>query len=221
MSKKIDRTGEVRTMNCGLEAKIIAYRRNLDMDVFFPGVGSLKTGVQYENFLKGCIVPSPVVKYISYGVIEYFAPSNGCRFTADYDDEEIVKKYTWRLDTKGYVYTRAPDSPKRISFHRLVMGNPEGLKVDHLDGNPLNNKKENLRICTQQQNVMNRIANKNSTSKYKGVSWLSKPGRWAAQIGINGKNILLGTFNCEKTAAIAYNEAAKKYHGEFARLNTI
>ena len=96
---------------------------------------------------------------------------------------------------------------------------PERPFLDHRDRNPLNNRKSNLRFCTHAENMRNRGIPKNNTSGYKGVV---KNGKgWAAQIGINKKTICIGFFKDKLPAAIAYNKAAIKYHGEYACLNTI
>ena len=97
------------------------------------------------------------------------------------------------------------------------MDTPNKLQVDHIDHNGLNNQKYNLRNCTFTQNRMNRIRNKNNTSNYKGVT--HDDGYIYAQINANGKHIRLGSFKTEKDAALAYDKAAQKYHGEFAYLN--
>lgn len=94
-------------------------------------------------------------------------------------------------------------------------------KIDHQDRNMLNNQIENLRACTDSQNMMNRAPTKGSSSKYKGVSYVERNNNWRVQIMINYKTIKLGIFNNENEAALAYNEAAIKYHGEFAYLNII
>lgn len=112
---------------------------------------------------------------------------------------------------------------KRITvlMHRLIMKDCAGLTIDHIDGNGLNCQKYNLRKCTQRENSRNRGACKNSTSRFVGVGWHKHKKKWTAQINPNGICISIGTFSKEEDAAIAYNEYAKKYFGEFARLNII
>ena len=100
------------------------------------------------------------------------------------------------------------------------MGSPEGLQVDHINGDKLFNLRSNLRICTNQQNNRNTKSRKGSSSKYKGVSWDARNKKWISQICIgNGTHKKIGRFVCEIEAAKAYDELAKKYHGEFAYLN--
>ena len=106
-------------------------------------------------------------------------------------------------------------------MHRVIMKAPKGILIDHIDMNPLNNQKSNLRRATQSQNMMNRGAQKNSSSLFKGVFWSLWASKWRAQIVSNKKSIHLGYFNSKKEAALAYNKAADEYFGEFAKLNVI
>ena len=100
----------------------------------------------------------------------------------------------------------------------------EGQMVDHINRDKLDNRRENLRLCNMTESNRNRgpIHFKHSssiTSKYKGVHW--SKNKWRATIEVNGKKIYLGFFDNEQDAAIAYNEAAKKYFGDYAYLNEI
>lgn len=122
-----------------------------------------------------------------------------------------------RISSEGYVVYG--DSCKGV--HRTIMNASNGMLVDHINHNKLDNRKTNLRICTNQQNQMNRKSNKVGTSKYKGVSFDKTFGKWRAAIMFNKKYIHIGRFMCEHEAAKAYNERAKKLFGEFAYLNDI
>lgn len=107
-----------------------------------------------------------------------------------------------------------------ILMHRVIAGaSGRGFIVDHIDGNGLNNCKENLRICTGAENNINRRKHKVMTSLYKGVFWAKSTSGWAAMVGINGKRIWLGTFKTQEEAAAAYDLAAQNIHGRFAKLN--
>ena len=111
-------------------------------------------------------------------------------------------------------------------FHRLIMEihHPElrnnlELQVDHINGNRLDNRKENLRLATPQQNQMNRKSHRNSTSKYKGVSWDKSRNKWRALIMIDNKYKHIGRYQDEREAALAYDKAARELFGEYAHLN--
>ncbi len=105
-------------------------------------------------------------------------------------------------------------------MHRQLLNCPAAKFVDHINNNGLDNRKENIRPATRAQNSYNRkkYAN-NSRSKYKGVSFKKKNGKWTAQIGLNNKMLFLGYFKNEVDAARAYDRAARKYYGRFANLN--
>jgi len=104
-------------------------------------------------------------------------------------------------------------------MHRLIMDPPRGYVVDHINGDGLDNRRANLRLATHAQNGRNRRKIKKGISKYKGVSWEESTGKWRALIHVDRKKISLGCYKDEVTAAKVYDKAAKKYHGEFARLN--
>jgi DUF971 family protein len=100
------------------------------------------------------------------------------------------------------------------------MNVPEGMVVNYKDGNRMNNRKENLRVCTKSQAQQNqKPQQRNKSSEYKGVSRLKNRGKWMAYIKVNGNDVYLGVYKQEIDAALAYDEAAEKYFGEFARPN--
>jgi hypothetical protein len=145
------------------------------------------------------------------------------------DDSDFynLNKYKWcaKKDTNTYYAMRKADLPngKRttILMHREILPLPQGLLVDHIDGNGLNNQRENLRPCTCMENTRNAVGKKNSTSMYKGVDWVSRDAVWRSSIRVKGRLIFLGNFDKEADAALAYNKAAIQHFGEFAKLNVI
>ena len=117
---------------------------------------------------------------------------------------------------------------KCIGIHRTIMERMlgrnlvDGELVDHINGNGLDNRRANLRVCTHQQNIFNQQKRKDKcSSKYKGVCWSKRNKSWLAQIRFNYKLIYLGYYKNEDDAGLAYNEKAKELFGEFARLNII
>lgn len=123
------------------------------------------------------------------------------------------------LDTKGYLFTRILG--KYYLLHRLawfyMTGKWPENEIDHKDLNKSNNKWENLREATSNQNKYNVKARSNNSSGFKGVSFDKRTQKWVAQITINGKNRGLGRFKTPEEASVAYNLEANKHHGEFER----
>jgi hypothetical protein len=106
-----------------------------------------------------------------------------------------------------------------LHMHRMVANAPKGLFVDHINHDGLDNRKPNLRLCTELQNLRNKRPKYGGTSKYKGVIWSKANKKFRARIYHNGKNIQLGYFINETDASKAYDKAAKKLFGQFAYLN--
>ena len=112
----------------------------------------------------------------------------------------------------------------RLMLHHAIMGKPpKGLVVDHINHNGLDNRKDNLRFGTNQQNQQNSRSHKNSSSQYKGVSLYKRPRskRWEAYITHKRKKTHIGYFTCAHEAALAYNKKAKELFGEYALLNEV
>lgn len=111
---------------------------------------------------------------------------------------------------------------KRVAMHRAIASPAPGMEVDHINGDGLDNRRANLRVCTKSQNQRGqRVQGRNKTSVFKGVCWLKDRSRWGAHIKVSRKSVYLGTFKSEIDAALAYDAAARTYFGEFARPNFI
>lgn len=152
----------------------------------------------------------------------------------DDDDFERLNQFKWQAVPVGknsygepYWYATRGEwvgngKTKTFSMHREIIGVTSSSQIiDHKDFNTLNNRKDNLRVCTKADNCRHTRAIKNKKSKYVGVSWINDCNKWMAKIRANKKQTYLGTFTDEADAARAYNDAAAKYHGEFASLNIV
>lgn len=110
-----------------------------------------------------------------------------------------------------------------ISMHRLIMNTPDGMDTDHINRDKLDNRRENLRVCTTSQNTANSKKQSVNTSGFKGVFSIEgakgNAKKWKSKIEVKGSSIYLGSFNTAQEAAKAYDNAAVKYFGEFAKLN--
>lgn len=143
---------------------------------------------------------------------------SGRRVIFDESDAEVIESWPWRIWSKGYVAYRVRDEDGRIPvvlLHRLLTGARPGEFVDHVNGNPLDNRRQNLRICTHAENMRNRRRPKHNTSGFKGV--YASGRRWRAEIVFEGARYRLGSYATPEEASAAYAVAAVKLHGEFAR----
>jgi len=150
--------------------------------------------------------------------------------TVDDEDYERVAKYKWQVSIHKYG-TYATGSIKingvykNILLHRFILGvNNPVIKVDHADGNQLNNQKRNLRMCTLSENNSNRKSQTGSSSKYVGINFHKQEKRikrWGANIQVNNKTFRLGRFKTEYDAAIARDIFIIKNNLEFPRLNIL
>lgn len=145
------------------------------------------------------------------------------------DDEwHWLDAWKWHAVKCGNVYyarhrERIPEGTMMVSMHRLIIGAVPGQKVDHRNGNGLDNRRENLRFCTDSQNFQNSRKRKGCSSRFKGVYWDKSAGKWRTQISFpySGKSSHVGIYDDEIKAALAYNGMAKELYGEFARLNDV
>ena len=143
----------------------------------------------------------------------------GRQFIFDVDDYDRVSRYYWHVATNDYVLTNAK-TPNGRSLHRFVAKARKGQYVDHINGNPPDNRKCNLRICTNAQNAFNQNVRSNNTIGFKGVN-KTRSGRYRSYINKDYRQINLGVYDTAEEAALAYDEAAILLHGKFARTNAM
>lgn len=143
--------------------------------------------------------------------------TNGEFAIVDEEDYDELSRLTWHRGDRDYVvHTVGLDGATRqLLMHRVVARAPHDVLVDHWDGNRLDNRKSNLRDATYRQNAQNRAPI--NGRRFKGI--FPFRGRWKARIKFEGKNIYLGIYDTEEIAAKAYDHAAARLFGEFARLN--
>lgn len=123
----------------------------------------------------------------------------------DDDDFDFLNQWKWYFNS-GYAVR---GNKEKILMHRVVNHTSKGIITDHINGDKLDNRKCNLRDCTNEENQMNRGAQANNTSGYKGVTWSNKAGKWYAQIQYHGKRKHLGSYNTPQEASEVYNKEAK------------
>lgn len=150
------------------------------------------------------------------------------RAIIDDEDYEKVSKHSWQVlkrptKYKNKKYVRSTfyfkNNQKTMLLHRFVLNAPNDLQVDHINGDTLDNRKENLRLCTHNQNQMNQKIQIRNKYGYKGIK--THGDKWVARIGKDGKGIYIGIYGTKEEAAIAYNKKSIELFGEYANLNKV
>lgn len=159
----------------------------------------------------GCTKNPPIAKQLP---LKY-----GGFALVDSDDLERIRGFKWELSRKGYVISRKMKAGvlKRMFLHRIINRTPRSMVTDHINGDKLDNRKLNLRSCSNGENVSNQKVRADNTLGFKGIR--KNKRKWSAQIGKDGRHIAIGTFNTKLEAATAYDKAALRLHGAFASTN--
>ncbi len=157
-----------------------------------------------------------------HGDVAYVPLTRGYEAIIDAADVPLVEGFNWIAFVRPHtVYVissrKTGNTPSTIYLHRLIMGAPVGLEVDHVDCNGLNNRRNNLRFASKSQNAHNQRIRSNNRSGVKGVSFNKKRGLWVAHIKIQYKSRTIGSFRTIEEASAAYAAASAALHGEYGR----
>lgn len=141
----------------------------------------------------------------------------------DANDAHLLMDYSWHMVCPKRLSVYAHSGRLDGYLHCAIIESTR--RLDHINGNGLDCRRDNLREATQQENARNKRSAQSSTSAFLGVSWRNAQPKyrqkagWVAQILVSGKNKYLGLFDLEENAALAYNFAAHEHYGEFAKFN--
>lgn len=159
--------------------------------------------------------------------VAVFESTCGIYFSISPNDEEFVSRYRWHVEKSEFIksngrrtmYVRALVDGKMQSLHTMLANPSKGLFVDHIDGNGLNNTRENLQIVSNSLNIAKARRHFTNTSGYRGV-YLCR-GLWRSRITKDGARVELGSYESKEDAARAYNRASKELFDEFGYQNQI
>jgi hypothetical protein len=172
----------------------------------------------------GSVVARDVRPITIEGDAAYVALTKGYKAVIDAEDAHLVDGWNWTaLVRRNTVYAYRKDCSgqklRAAYMHRVIMGEPEGLQVDHRDGDGLNNCRSNLREATHAENMRNRRLGRDNTTGFKGVAWHKASGKYQAKIRLNGERKWLGLHDTPEAAHAAYRKASTRLHGEFGRIS--
>lgn len=158
----------------------------------------------------------PVIRHKDYAEVIL---TKGQVAIIDIEDADFIGQWNWcAYWCVDRYYAKRGSTGKTVKMHRIIAKAPKNMHVDHIDGDPLNNRKENLRLVSQAENNRNNKMRGCNTSGYKGVCWHKATQKYIARIGVNGKKVHLGVFDDAKVAYRAYCQASEKYHGKYGRV---
>lgn len=150
-------------------------------------------------------------------IAQVLAANTGFGITVSACDLDRVRLHVWRTGKKGRSKTLYAYNEDGEFLHRFILEAPAEMDVDHKNGNGLDCRRENLRLCTASQNGCNRGPQKNNACGLKGVAFYKRTGRWRATIKFEKKCWHLGYFDSPTEAHEVYKAAALRHHGEFAK----
>ena len=148
-----------------------------------------------------------------------FASNTNSEYYFDVDDFDKVKDIYWHENPFGYIYGYDTETKQRVALHRLVMGVTEDTQdvIDHINRNPKDCRKSNLRLCSQGENAMNRSLYKNNTSGCTGVAFDEKSNKWVAYINKEMRRHHIGMFDNKEDAIRARKKIEKELFGQFCQ----
>lgn len=216
--RKNYKIGQILSMD--MENVIFSYNINRDLlDFTRDNLSFINSDGHYSKFPHRYRY-SDCQKYIHFRMDNWNEEA-----TVDAEELQNIFMYNWGRWEDGdrnYVKTtikKWDGKRESLALHRLILGvTDKNIKVDHINGNQLDNRKENLRLCTNRENSVNRGPSKNNTSGFKGVT-IDKCGKWQAAIYQDGKRFYLGLFTKKEDAARAYDIKAVEMHGDFVKTN--
>lgn len=173
----------------------------------------LKRGRRIDRHRSACACGNHVFVYLTNGFVGLASPEDACLVASQAWHANRLKDGQWTMKGWG-----------TKPFHRMVLLNPQAT-IDHINGNRFDNRRSNLRLCSNAENVRNQKGHRDRRhSSFKGVTRMAKRGprkQWVARIQVAGKSMHLGAFPTEEDAARAYDRAAIEHHGPFARTNAM
>lgn len=147
----------------------------------------------------------------------YAYTDDGVRFLFDMCDSDLVRSRGWHLSRRGYIAGK--ENRRERPLHKLMIDVDSSYDIDHANGNKLDYRRKNLRVCTHQQNCFNQKLKKNNTTGYTGVSYAKNIRKYESYIHYNGHKYSLGYFDTAQEAAAMRDQKSMELFGEFSRLN--